>query len=205
MPPLGLYFAFVGASALLIAMPGPNAVLILARTLSHGRSAGFATLLGTWSGAAAQLAIAVAGLTAVAVTLTDLIDVIRWLGAAYLVVQGLRMLFGAVEQTALAVEPRRSGLILQGFVTGISNPKSLVFYGAFLPQFVSPDRPAGPQLAVLAVTFLALAFPGDSVWIFGAGTLRRVVRSERVTQRVSGGLLVGAGAGLALMRRGQIA
>ena len=90
MPPLGLYLAFVGASAALIAMPGPNAVLIMARTLSHGRRAGFATLIGTWSGAAAQLAIVVAGLTAIAVTLADVIDVIRWLGAAWLVAGRLR-------------------------------------------------------------------------------------------------------------------
>lgn len=202
MPPLGLYLAFVGASVLLIAMPGPNAVLIMARTLSHGRRAGFATLIGTWSGAAAQLAIVVAGLTAVAVTLANVIDVIRWLGAAYLIVQGLRMIFARTGGKATPVAmPRRSGLIAQGFLTGLSNPKSLVFYGAFLPQFIAAERPAGPQLVVLALTFLALAFPGDTVWIFGAGGLRRIVRSERVVQTAAGTLLVGAGAGLALVRR----
>ena len=202
MPPLGLYLAFVGASAALIAMPGPNAVLIMARTLSHGRRAGFATLIGTWSGAAAQLAIVVAGLTAIAVTLADVIDVIRWLGAAWLVVQGLRMIFARThDKAAPAAMPRRSGLIAQGFLTGLANPKSLVFYGAFLPQFIATDRPAGPQLVVLALTFLALALPGDTIWIFGAGGLRRVVRSERVTQTVAGTFLVGAGAGLALIRR----
>ena len=202
MPPLGLYLAFVGASAALIMMPGPNAVLIMARTLSHGRRAGFATLIGTWSGAAAQLAIVVAGLTAVAITLANVIDVIRWLGAAYLIVQGLRMIFTRTRDKAAPVAmPRRSGLIAQGFLTGLSNPKSLVFYGAFLPQFIAADRPAGPQLVVLALTFLALAFPGDTVWIFGAGGLRRIVRSERVVQTAAGTLLVSAGAGLALVRR----
>ena len=202
MPPLGLYLAFIGASAALIAMPGPNAVLIMARTLSHGRRAGFATLVGTWSGAAAQLGIVVAGLTAVAIALADVIDVIRWLGAAWLVFQGLRMIFARSRDPAAPVSmPRRSGLIAQGFLTGLANPKSLVFYGAFLPQFIATDRPAGPQLIVLALTFLALAFPGDTIWIFGAGGLRRVVRSERVTQTVAGTLLVGAGAGLALIRR----
>ena len=202
MPPLGLYLAFVGASVALILMPGPNAVLIMARTLSHGRRAGFATLIGTWWGAAAQLAIVVAGLTAIAVALADVIDIIRWLGAAWLVVQGLRMIFARNRDKAeTAVMPRRSGLIAQGFLTGLSNPKSLVFYGAFLPLFIATERPAGPQLAVLALTFLALAFPGDTVWIFGAGGLRRVVRSERLTQTAAGALLVGAGAGLALVRR----
>lgn len=202
MPPLGLYLAFVGASAALIMMPGPNAVLIMARTLSHGRRAGFATLIGTWSGAAAQLTIVVAGLTAVAITLANVIDVIRWLGAAYLIVQGLRMIFTRTRDKAAPVAmPRRSGLIAQGFLTGLSNPKSLVFYGAFLPQFIAADRPAGPQLVVLALTFLALAFPGNTVWIFGAGSLRRIVRSERVVQTAAGTLLVSAGAGLALVRR----
>ena len=202
MPPLGLYVAFVGASAALIMMPGPNAVLIMARTLSHGRRAGFATLIGTWSGAAAQLAIVVGGLTAVAITLANVIDVIRWLGAVYLIVQGLRMIFTRTRDKAAPVAmPRRSGLIAQGFLTGLSNPKSLVFYGAFLPQFIAADRPAGPQLVVLALTFLALAFPGDTVWIFGAGSLRRIVRSERVVQTAAGTLLVSAGAGLALVRR----
>ena len=202
MPPLGLYLAFVGASALLIAMPGPNAVLIMARTLSHGRRAGFATLIGTWSGTAVQLAIVVAGLTAVAVALADVLDVIRWLGAAWLILQGLRMIFtndhGKAESATM---PRKTGLIAQGVLTGISNPKSLVFYGAFLPQFIATDRPAGPQLVVLALTCLVLVLPGDMIWIFSASGVRRIMRSERVVRRVAGGLLVGVGAGLALVRR----
>jgi homoserine/homoserine lactone efflux protein len=204
VPPLGLYVAFVGASLLLIAMPGPNAVLIVARTLSHGRRAGLATLAGTWSGAGIQLAIVVAGLTALAATLSDMMIWLRWAGAAYLILQGLRMLFEAAPDAKgeLRPPPRDASLVLQGLVTGISNPKSLVFYGAFLPQFVAADRPAGPQLAILAATFLALALPGDSLWIVGANRLRRVSLVTRLAHRISGGLLIGAGAGLALVRRG---
>ncbi len=205
MPPLGLYLAFVGASALLIAMPGPNAALILARTMSHGRRAGFATLAGTWSGAAIQLAVVVAGLTALALALSEVMEWVRWAGAAYLIAQGLRLLLARRVQEADAaplLPPRRASLVLQGVLTGIANPKSLVFYGAFLPQFVSPDRPTGPQLVVLAVTFLALALPGDSLWVFGAGGLRRVVLETHVSNRVACGVLIGAGAGLALVRKG---
>lgn len=204
MPPLGLYLAFVGASALLIAMPGPNAALILARTLSHGRRAGFATLAGTWSGAAIQLAAVAAGLTAIALALSDVMEWVRWVGAAYLIAQGLRLLLArpARHGGTTAPVPGDARLVLQGFLCGIANPKSLVFYGAFLPQFVASDRPAGPQLFILAVTFLALALPGDSVWIFGAGAMRRFAQGTRWAERISGGLLLGAGAGLALVRKG---
>lgn len=204
MPPPDLLLAFIGASALLIAMPGPNAALIVARTLSHGRRAGLATLCGTWSGAAIQLGIVAAGLAALAAAMSDIMQWVRWIGAAYLVVQGARLFFArsSAAQDDVPAPPRNGSLVLEGLLTGLANPKSLVFYGAFLPHFVAPDRPAGPQLVVLALVFLLMAFPGDSLWIFGAGYLRGLARGSRFTDRIAGGILVGAGAGLALVRRG---
>ena len=201
MPPLGLYLAFVAAATLFIAIPGPNVAVIIAHTLSHGKRAGFATLAGTASGAALQLGVVAAGLAALASVMAQIIEWVRWIGAAYLIYLGLRALFDSDKDSDEAAIPAQSGLYLRGLMTGMSNPKSLLFYTAFLPQFVSPDRPAGPQLMILAVTFILIAVPGDSVWVFAASALKRFASNQRIVRRISGVLLLGAGSALAFARR----
>jgi threonine/homoserine/homoserine lactone efflux protein len=92
-------------------------------------------------------------------------------------------------------------LLLRGFLVSFANPKTLLFYGAFLPQFVAPDRPLGPQLALLSITFLFLALGIDGGWALLAGRSRQLLLQRgRLRQRMTGGLLMTAAIGLALAR-----
>ena len=109
--------------------------------------------------------------------------------------------FGRVDRASVPATPRHASLMLHGFLTGVANPKLLVFFAAFLPQFIAEDRPALSQLVVLSVTFMLLIFIGDGIWIVGANRLRRFASDARMTQRFAGALMVSAGAGLALVRR----
>ena len=121
----------------------------------------------------------------------------------YLVVLGVQTWRAPpTDLEAVGAQPRSvRAMLLRAGVVSLTNPKTLLFYGAFFPQFIDPSRPAGPQLWVLCVTFVVVAVVIDTLWAVAAGRARRVLaRRGRLRNRVSGGLLVGAGIGLALAR-----
>jgi homoserine/homoserine lactone efflux protein len=200
---LELYLAFVAAATALILAPGPNVALIVANSLAHGARFGLMTVAGTSSAMVLQLALVVFGASTLLALVADWFAILRWLGVAYLVWLGLRAWFaapGSLEIGAQAGSLR--SIWLKGFAVSLSNPKTLLFFGAFLPQFVTPGADAPRQLALLAGTFLVLATCLDSLWALFAGRFRRALSvSGRVRNRLTGGLLLGAGLGLALARR----
>jgi homoserine/homoserine lactone efflux protein len=201
---LPLYLGFIGATALLILMPGPNVSLIVGNSIAHGTRYGLLTVLGTTAAAIVQLGVTVCGMTAALQLLATWFGLIRWAGVAYLVVLGIRAWRAApVALTAIPPRPRSVRVVaLRGFLIALTNPKTLLFYGAFFPQFVAPDRPIGFQLAVLSATFVVIAGGLDSGWALAAGRARRVLALRgRLRNRLTGGLLIGAGVGLALARR----
>lgn len=197
---LTLYLAFIAATAMLMLIPGPNVALITSASIAHGTRAGLLTVLGTSCAMIPQLALTALGMTALLGLMAQLFDVLRWLGVAYLFYLGLRSWRAAPERLSLeTVHPRR--LLLRGFLVSFANPKTLLFYGAFLPQFIAPDRPLGPQLALLSATFLVLALAIDGSWALLAGRSRQLLlRRGRLRQRMTGGLLMTAAIGLALAR-----
>lgn len=200
-----LYLAFVAASALLIAIPGPNVALIVANSVAHGARYGLMTVAGTASAMVVQLALVVLGASAVLGLLAELFDGLRWLGVAYLVWLGMRIWrSAATDLRATAAEPRAlPAIFIRGFAVSLTNPKTLIFYAAFLPQFVRAD--AGDirhQLLVLAGTFLVVAVLLDGTWALLASRLRGLLRARaRLRNRLTGGLLIGAGIGLAFARK----
>lgn len=204
-----LYLAFVAASALLIAIPGPNVALIVANSVAHGARYGLMTVAGTASAMVVQLALVVLGASAVLGLLAELFDWLRWLGAAYLVWLGVRIWRTAgrsagVDLGAVAAEPRAlPAIFIRGFAVSLTNPKTLVFYAAFLPQFISADAgDARHQLLVLAGTFLVVAVLLDGTWALLASRLSGLLRARaRLRNRLTGGLLIGAGIGLAFARK----
>jgi homoserine/homoserine lactone efflux protein len=201
---LPLYFGFMAASALLILIPGPNVSLIVANAIAHGTRYGLLTVAGTTAAIVVQLALTVYGMTAVLQVLADWFDVIRWAGVLYLLVLGIRAWRAPpVSLTATSAQPRSVRTIaLRGFAISLTNPKTLLFYSAFFPQFIAPDRPVGPQLALLSLTFLVIAGSLDSVWALAAGRARRLLAVRgRLRNRLTGGLLIGAGIGLAFAHR----
>ncbi len=201
---LDLYLAFVAASAILILIPGPNVALIVANSVAHGTRFGLLTVAGTSSAVVVHLALTVLGATALLNFLAESFEWLRWLGVAYLVWLGIAAWRAPpVDLTRTAPQARSVRLIFaRGFLVGLTNPKTLLFYGAFLPQFITPGPAVGDQLLLLAVTFFAVATVLDGVWAMLAGRLRALLTTHgRLRNRLTGGLLIGAGVGLALARR----
>ena len=201
---LDLYLAFVLACVVLIVIPGPNVALIVANSVAHGARFGLLTVAGTSSAVVVQLSLTVLGASAVLNFLAASFDWLRWLGVAYLVWLGIATWRAPTIDLARTKPQARSARLIyaRGFLVGLTNPKTLLFYGAFFPQFITPGPAAADQLLLLAVTFLAVAVVCDSLWAILAGRLRALlVAQARLRNRISGGLLVGAGLGLALARR----
>jgi threonine/homoserine/homoserine lactone efflux protein len=196
---------FVGAALLLLVVPGPSVLYVVTQSVSHGRRAGIASVAGIHTGTLVHIAAATVGLSALLASSALAFDVVKYLGAAYLVIIGIRRLAGFEPDD----EPeRQSGqqlgpLYRQGIVVNVLNPKTALFFLAFLPQFVDPARGAAwLQILALGLLFAALGFLSDSTWALTTGTLgERLRRSRRfpaVRRYVSGTVFVGLGAAAAL-------
>ena len=202
--PLSLYLAFVLATTVLILIPGPNVSLIVANSIAYGMRYGLLTVAGTSAAIVVQLGLTALGLTAVLGTLAGWFDWLRWLGVGYLLYLGVRQWRAPPVDLTLIPPQRRSvrAIAVRGFLISLTNPKTLLFYGAFFPQFLTPEQPLGPQVALLCASFLAIAVALDSAWALAAGRARRVLAMRgRLRNRLSGGLLIGAGIGLALAHK----
>ena len=204
MPDASRLALFVGAALLLLVVPGPSVLYIVTQSVSHGRRAGMVSVAGITTGTLVHIAAATIGLSALLASSAVAFDVVKYLGAAYLIVVGVRRLAGLeqAEQTE-APRPRSlSRLYRQGIVVNVLNPKTALFFLAFLPQFVDSTRGAAwAQILLLGLLFAALGFLSDGVWALVAGTLgerlRRSRRFPQVQRYVSGSVFVGLGAAAA--------
>lgn len=199
-----LYAAFVAATVALILIPGPNVALIVANSLAHGSRYGLTTVAGTSSAMVVQLALTALGMTTLLGALANGFAALRWIGVAYLVYLGIKAWRApAVDLTKVRPEARSlRAIYLRGFLVSLTNPKTLLFYGAFLPQFVTPGASLAGQLALLCATFLVVAIVLDGAWALLAaqfGTALAV--NGRLRNRLTGALLLGAGVGLAFARK----
>ena len=204
--PIGLYLGFVLATVILVVIPGPNVSLIVANTMAYGTRYGLATVAGTSAAVVLQLAMTALGLSATLSVLANWFAWVRWLGVLYLLYLGLRQWFApAIDLTRTPPQPRSlRGIALRGFLVSLTNPKTLLFYGAFFPQFIAPGAPLGPQLLLLCVSFLAVLTVLDCGWALLAGRLRGVLAMRgRLRNRLAGGCLLGAACGLALAGRSR--
>ncbi len=203
MPDLPLLSAFVAAVVVLMLIPGPNVALIVANSVAYGPRYGLLTVAGTSTAMVLQLALTGLGMTEALGTLGHWFEWLRWIGAAYLVWIGVQQWRAApVDLTRTAPQPRSARAIFgRAVLVSLTNPKTLLFYGAFFPQFISPRQGVTSQVLALSALFLVLAITIDSLWALAAGRARRALAVRgRLRNRMSGGLLVGAGVGLALAR-----
>jgi homoserine/homoserine lactone efflux protein len=204
LTPVDLYLAFVAASTVLILIPGPNVSLIVANSIAYGTRYGLLTVAGTSAAIVVQLGLTALGMTAVLGTLAGWFEWLRWVGVAYLLYLGIRQWRAEpVDLTRTRPQPRSvRAIALRGFLVSLTNPKTLLFYGAFFPQFLAMDAPVGPQVALLSITFLTIAAGLDVGWALAAGRARGVLAMRgRLRNRLSGACLMCAGGGLALARR----
>ena len=199
----GLYAAFIAATVLLALFPGPNMALTVSNSVAYGTRWGLLTVAGTSAALAIQLALVAVGMTTLLAAAGEWFSVLRWVGAAYLVWIGVQT-WRAPPPDLRPVAVRGRSVrrtVGRGMFVSLTNPKVLLFFGAFFPQFVSPLHPLGPQLALLSATFLLVVGALDTLWAVLAGRMRGwIARQGRLLNRVSGGMLVGAGVGLAFAR-----
>ena len=203
MMPLGSYLGFLAAVAALMILPGPNVALIVGTSLDRGLRAGLEVVAGTTAAMAVQLVAVGVGLATLMASASRLFEVLRWIGVAYLVGLGIRALLSRPEPLRPLSRPEATGrAALRGFAVSSTNPKTLLFYGALLPQFIDPTRDLQAQTALLSVTALVVAGLIDSAWALLATRLHRLLSLRPAwRQRLSGGCLLGAAAGLALAHR----
>jgi threonine/homoserine/homoserine lactone efflux protein len=201
---LQLYIAFVAACIALALLPGPVVTLVIANGLRHGTRAALTNLAGVQLGLAVMIGIVAVGLTSLMATMGYWFDWVRFAGAAYLVWLGVKLIRFPVEGVNADEPPAppRGGFFLQGFFVLLSNPKVLVFFGAFLPQFMDMDRDHASQVALLGVTFMVIAGMTDAIYALLAGRARTFfsARRTRALSRISGGFMIGGGIWLALTR-----
>lgn len=200
---LQAYLAFVAACIALALLPGPIVTLVIANGLRHGTRAALINVAGAQAGLTIVIGVVAIGLTSLMATMGYWFDWVRFAGAAYLVWLGIRLIRSPVESIdADAPPPPRGGFFLQGFLVLLSNPKVLVFFGAFIPQFVDIGKDHFPQVALLGATFMVTAVLTDAVYALLAGRARLFFSAQRtqLLSRISGGFMIGGGIWLALTR-----
>jgi threonine/homoserine/homoserine lactone efflux protein len=201
---LQVYLAFVAACIALALLPGPVVTLVIANGLRHGTRAALTNILGVQVGLSIVICIVAIGLTSLMATMGYWFNWVRFAGAAYLIWLGFKLIRAPVEgvKADAPPPPPRGGFFLQGFVVLLSNPKVLVFFGAFIPQFMDMSRDHVSQVALLGVTFMITGAITDSIYAILAGRARAFFseRRTRLLSRVSGGFMIGGGVWLALTR-----
>lgn len=196
-----LYAAFLVACLVVVVVPGPTVTLIIGNSVRHGVRAGLLNAAGTQLGLSIMIAIVGIGLTSLIEAAGHWFDWLRLAGAAYLVWLGWKMIRSSGEATE--VTPSRGGFLMQGALVALSNPKTLIFFGAFFPQFIDPARDYGLQIAIMGVTAMLFAAVSDSAYALAAGRAGQALSAKRVRlmSRLSGGFLIGGGVWLAFSRR----
>lgn len=204
--PLDHWLAFVGASVALLAIPGPTVLLVISYALGHGRRPAAAIIAGVALGDLTAMTASVLGLGAVLAASALAFTALRWVGGAYLVYLGVKLwrapVTASVDADVPSVSARR--MLAHAYAVTALNPKSIVFFVAFVPQFLSDSAPFLPQVAVLEATFVTLAIVNAALYAWLASAARRRLqqpRVRRIVNRTGGSLLIGAGALAAGWRR----
>ncbi len=193
------WLAFAAASALLVAIPGPTVLLVISYALGHGRRSAMATVGGVALGDFTAMTASMLGLGVLLMATAGLFTVLKWIGAAYLIYLGLKLWRAPVAAEGIAaaedaVPPLR--IFLHAYAVTALNPKSIIFFVAFLPQFIDQHAPILPQMIIFMITFLILATINASLYGLMASAARRTIRRpsiQRVINRTGGSLLIAAG------------
>jgi threonine/homoserine/homoserine lactone efflux protein len=188
---------YIPAALVLLAIPGPAVLYIIATSVEGGRRAGILSVAGVHVGSLVHVAAACAGLSALIVSSAIAFSTVKYVGAAYLVYVGVRKWLEKDDALDLPPRPPRSGrrIFTQGVVVNVLNPKTALFFLAFLPQFVDRDRTVWTQIAILGLCWVVLGFLSDGTYALAGGTIGGFLRRRRRAVRyASGGIFVGLGA-----------
>lgn len=200
---LEIYLAYVLACAVIALVPGPTVTVIVANSLAHGPRAGLLNVAGTQLGLGLMMVILIVGLSSVIAAMGWLFEWLRWAGAAYLVWLGWKLLRSPETiHLGKAKSIPRGGFLFQGFLVLMANPKALLWFGAFIPQFVDPKGNYVGQIVLLCATAMAVALVSDGAYAVLTGRAGAFLSRKRIrlVSRLSGGFLIGGGIWLALTR-----
>lgn len=210
MVPTDRLFTFAAAAFILIVIPGPSVLFEISRSVALGRRAGLATVAGNAAGELVQAAAVAVGIGSIVQRSAPVFTLLKVAGAAYIVFLGVRAILnrralsGVLDATMVPRGTRR--ILTEGFIVGVTNPKSVVFFAAVLPQFVAASSGHVPaQLMLLGLVFVLIALVSDSTWVYVAGTARNwFARSPRRLEMVGGAggmMMIAVGVRLALTGR----
>jgi threonine/homoserine/homoserine lactone efflux protein len=197
VPSSHAFAVFIPAALVLLAIPGPAVLYIVATSVDGGRRNGLVSVAGIHLGSLVHIAAAVAGLSALIVSSAIAFSAVKYVGAAYLVYVGIRKLLGKDEPLDTTERPPRSArrVFGQGVVVNVLNPKTALFFLAFMPQFIDPDRPVWTQTIVLGLCWVALGVLSDGAYALLGGTIGGLLRRRRTAVRYASGVtFVGLGA-----------
>ncbi len=202
-----LWLAFVAASAVLLVIPGPTILTVISYSMAHGRRANVPLVAAVALGDSTALVVSLLGLGALLATSAFWFTVVKWVGGSYLLYLGIRLLRAGISPKEVApptVPGSRWRLFANTYVVTALNPKGIVFFVAFLPQFIRPNAGVGRQLWILAVTFVVMATLNATLYAVFAASARRILSSPRAQRRFNfagGSLLSVAGVWALLAKR----
>jgi len=207
MPDFAHLALFLGAAVVLLIVPGPAVLYITARSIDQGRLAGVVSVLGIAVGTLVHLIAAAVGVSAILMRSALAFETLRYAGAVYLVWLGVMKFRSARSTTAVTNTPKESlgQIFRKGIAVNILNPKTALFFFAFLPQFVNPGRPAATQILILGTIFLIMGVTSDSLYALAAGSAATWLRGRtdiaRRSEYAAGTVYIALGAMTALTGR----
>jgi threonine/homoserine/homoserine lactone efflux protein len=196
---LAQWLPFALASAILVAIPGPTVLLVVSYALGHGRKYALATTAGVALGDLTSMTASMLGLGVLLAASAEWFMVLKWIGAAYLIYLGVKLWRAPVmdpDALKAPAELRTSRIVAHAYAVTTLNPKSIIFFVAFVPQFIDPHMASVSQIAVLEATFISVAALNAFLYAMLASFARRAIRRtevQRAVNRTGGALLVGAG------------
>lgn len=204
--PLENWLSFVAAAIILLLIPGPTVTLVIAYALGQGKRAAFAMVAGVALGDLVAISLSLLGLGALLAASASLFALLKWLGAAYLIYLGIKLWRSAPSAEAIAARARATssrGVFLHAFAVTATNPKGMVFFVAFVPQFIDPARPYLLQAVILIATFVGLAAINSAAYALLAASARERIANPntlRFLNRAGGSVLIGAAIATTLAR-----
>ncbi len=196
MPDATTFAVFAVACIAFLVIPGPSVFYIVTRSLVQGRRAGVTSMLGVQAGGLVHVVAAAFGVSALIASSAAAFTVVKYAGAAYLVFLGLRKLLGREpDEPELETGPASPAhLFAHGVIVNVLNPKTALFFLAFLPQFVDPTAgPVAPQMLVLGLMLVSIGVLSDGTYALLAASVGRRLRARRRLERISGGIFVSLG------------
>jgi threonine/homoserine/homoserine lactone efflux protein len=196
------WLAFAAASAIMLAIPGPTVLLVISYAISHGRKVATATVAGVALGDFTAMTASMLGLGALLATSAAIFTALKWIGAAYLIYLGIKLWRAPVATSAEQADgadtnnERPVRIFLHTYVVTALNPKSIIFFVAFLPQFLDTSKPLTSQMLIMELTFIVLATCNAATYGFMASIARKTIRKpsvQKVVNRTGGSLMIGAG------------